>query len=254
MTGGDGRDHLVAAAVADPASPAGGVARPGPPAVGDASRRRSTTTSAGSTSATGGSSYYYSRTAMAATRLDHRRRRGPDRRHRRGLVRPPVGRLHHGRRRRLGLVRGQPRRRDGPDAVARPGRRRVVPAGLRHARRRPTARRTHLPREAFRVDGDGALDEPGDRRRLSGRLADLDPGRGPVDRPHADRRRPGARHAGDDRGRVLGGIAARGRDARRAAARRRGLRGADRLRAGGTRGADGARRVSIASPPGASAP
>ena len=42
----------------------------------------------------------------------------------RGLVRPPVGRLHLGRRRRLGLVRRQPRRRHGPDAVARPRRRR----------------------------------------------------------------------------------------------------------------------------------
>ena len=37
-----------------------------------------------------------------------------------GLVRPPVGRLHRGRRRRLGLVRHQPRRRHGPDAVAGP--------------------------------------------------------------------------------------------------------------------------------------
>ena len=38
------------------------------------------------------------------------RRRDRARGHRRGLVRPPVGRLHRRRRRRLGLVRGQPRR------------------------------------------------------------------------------------------------------------------------------------------------
>ena len=78
---------------------------------------------------------------MAARGHAHARRRDvPGRRH--GLVRPPVGRLHQRRRRRLGLVRGQPRRRHRPDAVARPRRRRQLPAGLRHAGR---ARR-HAPR------------------------------------------------------------------------------------------------------------
>ena len=141
MTGGDGRDHLVASAVADPASPAGG-------ALGLDLRLTATKPPALHNRigwidfAEGGSSYYYSRTAMSATRVDHRRR--ADRSgHRRGLVRPPVGRLHRGRWRRLGLVRRQPRRRDGPDALARPGRGRLVPPGLRDARRRATdARRT----------------------------------------------------------------------------------------------------------------
>ena len=58
------------------------------------------------------------------------------RRHRQRLVRPSMGRLHRGRRRWLGLVRGQPRRRDGPDAVTQPGHRRVVSDRLRDARRR----------------------------------------------------------------------------------------------------------------------
>ena len=99
-----------------------------------------------------------------------------------GLVRPPVGRLHRGRRRRLGLVRGQPRRRHRPDALARPRRRRLLPARLRHARRR---RRRRPPPAARRVRGRGhrPLDEPGDRRRLPGRLAHHDPRRGPRDRP-----------------------------------------------------------------------
>ena len=60
---------------------------------------------------------------MAATGEPDARRRAPDRRGP-GLVRPPVGRLHLDRRRRLGLVRREPRRRDGPDAVPRPRRRR----------------------------------------------------------------------------------------------------------------------------------
>ena len=85
-----------------------------------------------------------------------------------GLVRPPVGRLHLGRRRRLGLVRGQPRRRHGPDAVARPRRGRQLPARLRHRRRprrdgpSPRSRRVH-------VEVTRPLGQPGDRRRLPGR-------------------------------------------------------------------------------------
>ena len=74
------------------------------------------------------------------------------------------------------------------------------------------------PPAARRVHGRGhrPLDEPGDRRRLPGRLAHHDPRRGPRDRPRPDGRRPGARHAGDDRRRLLGGIAGRRGDARRA--------------------------------------
>ncbi len=56
----------------------------------------------------GGSSYYYSRTTMDRARRPHDRRPDdPGLRIR--LVRPPMGRLHHGRRRWLGLVRGQSR-------------------------------------------------------------------------------------------------------------------------------------------------
>ena len=55
-----------------------------------------------------GGSYYYSRTAMAPAARS-RSAGGAERSTGDGLVRPPVGRLHRGRRRRLGLVRGQPR-------------------------------------------------------------------------------------------------------------------------------------------------
>ena len=58
-----------------------------------------------------GGSYYYSRTAMDAAgtlTLDGRELAVDGTR----VVRPPVGRLHLGRWRRLGLVRGQPRGRD----------------------------------------------------------------------------------------------------------------------------------------------
>jgi predicted secreted hydrolase len=65
MTGGDGRDHLVASAVADPASPAGGVlgldlrlVATKPPALHNRIGWIDF--------AEGGSSYYYSRTAMSA--------------------------------------------------------------------------------------------------------------------------------------------------------------------------------------------
>ena len=42
-----------------------------------------------------------------------------------------------------------------------------------------TAASATCERDAFTVDVDGALDEPGDRRRLPGRLDDRHPGRGP---------------------------------------------------------------------------
>ena len=97
-----------------------------------------------------GGSYYYSRTAMAAGGTltlggDGARVTGD------GLVRPPVGRLHRGRRRRLGLVRGQPR--DGTDLMLSLVRDAdgSLPARLRDARRRGRARRRHLARDAFEV-------------------------------------------------------------------------------------------------------
>ena len=72
------------------------------------------------------------------------------RRGRRGLVRPPVGRLHRRGWRRLGLVRREPRRWDGPDPLARARSRRQAGARVRDARRagrhhRPTCRRTRSP-------------------------------------------------------------------------------------------------------------
>ena len=59
------------------------------------------------------------------------------------------------------------------------------------------------------------------------------PGEDLDDRPHADGRGAGARHARDDRRHLLGGLAGRPGDPGRDAARRPGLRGADRLRRGG---------------------
>ena len=115
-----------------------------------------------------GGSYYYSRTRMTATgtvTLGGERSQVD----RRGMVRPPVGRLHLRRRRRLGLVRRQPRRRHGRHALARPRRGRLLPAGLRH-RRRPV--------------GDDAPPRPGrvHRRRRAA---------GPARRPGRPTRRPG---------------------------------------------------------------
>ena len=57
-----------------------------------------------------GSTYYYSRTRMTLTGTleDNGARKT---RHRRGLVRPPVGQLLHRQHRRLGLVQRPPRRR-----------------------------------------------------------------------------------------------------------------------------------------------
>ena len=91
-----------------------------------------------------------------------------------GMVRPPVGRLHLGRRRRLGLVRRQPRRRHRPDALARPRRRRLLPADLRDGRR---ARRDGPAPRSGRLPGRGhrPLGQPDHRRRLSSGLDDPDP-------------------------------------------------------------------------------
>ena len=139
--------------------------------------------------------------------LDRRRRAASC--DRPGLVRPPVGRLHRGRRRRLGLVRGEPRRRHRPDAC----RSSAMPtAPTRSSTGRspaPTGRTSHLPPRGVHDRGHRPLDKPGDRRDYPGRLADHGPGRGSRDRPRPDGRRPGARHPRIDRGRLLGGIAGR---------------------------------------------
>ena len=137
MTGGDGarpaRRDVAADEVAGEPARAGSASTSGLDV--RQARRRSTTRTAGSTSG---------RPAARTTTRGPRWRR-PARSRSTGrrstvtgerLVRPPVGRLHRGRRRRLGLVRRQPRRRHRPDAVARPRRRRLVPARLRDARRR----------------------------------------------------------------------------------------------------------------------
>ena len=157
-----------------------------------------------------GGSYYYSRTAMTArarSTLDgatldvdgHR------------LVRPPVGRLHLGRRRRLGLVRGQPRRRHGPHPVARARRRRHLPARLRHARRPgrdASATSTGTPSPS-RSPTAGRAPRPAPTTRPAGRSRSR---ARPGDQADADGRRPGARHARHDRRRLLGGLAGRRRD------------------------------------------
>ena len=81
-----------------------------------------------------------------ATGHDHGRRRRRRRSTGERLVRPPVGRLHHGRWRRLGLVRGQSRRRHRPDAVARS---RTPTARTRSSTGR-SSRRRHDPAPAAR--------------------------------------------------------------------------------------------------------
>ncbi len=82
----------------------------------------------------------------------------------------------------------------------------------------------HLDRDAFTVDGHRPLAEPVDGCGLSGRLDDrASPASGLVDRADADGGGPGARHAGDDRGHLLGGLAGVRADRggpRRSAARR----------------------------------
>ena len=182
---------------------------------------RSTTATAGSTSAR--------RAARTTTRGPTWPRRGRSRSgdetlavDGRRLVRPPVGRLHLGRRRRLGLVRGQPRRRHGPHAVARPGGRRHVPAGLRDARRRRTARRATSTRDAFTVDVTDRWTSPATGATYPAGWTVALPGEGlEIDlRPTVAP--AGARHAGDDRRRLLGGLAGRDGDPRRPAAGRRG--------------------------------
>ena len=98
-----------------------------------------------------GGSYYYSRTDDR--RRGHGRRRAgrdPGRGHR--LVRPPVGRLHQRRRRRLGLVRGQPRGRHGPDPVPRPRRRRQRTRSCTARSSTPLGGTRHLPADAFTVE------------------------------------------------------------------------------------------------------
>ena len=90
-----------------------------------------------------GSSYYYSRTRLAATgELSSTASRLAVDGHR--LVRPPVGRLHLGRRR-LGLVRDQPRRRHGHHALGRPRRSRRAGPRLRNAGRTATGRPATSP-------------------------------------------------------------------------------------------------------------
>ena len=116
-------------------------------------------------------------------------------RRRRGLVRPPVGRLHRGRWRRLGLVRGEPGRRHGPDPVARPrpGRRRTSLVYGTYVDADGTT--THLPADAFRVTVTGHWTSPrtGAAYPAGWHIERARPG--PGDRPDADGRGPGARHA-----------------------------------------------------------
>ena len=78
---------------------------------------------------------------------------------RRGLVRPPVGRLHHRRRWRLGLVRSQSRGRHGPDPVTRAQRGRDVPAHLRDPGRLHGPDCASVARRIL-GRGDWPLDEP----------------------------------------------------------------------------------------------
>ena len=104
-----------------------------------------------------------------------------------------------------------------------------LPAHLRNAR---GPRWDDPPSRPRRLHGRGhrSLDEPGDRRRLPGRLDDRDPQRRrPRHRAPPHGGRPGARHAGDDRRRLLGGFAGRRGHARGHADRRRGVRGAHGL-------------------------
>ena len=109
----------------------------------------------------------------------------------------------------------------------------TLPARLRDARRRRTARPGTSTGTRSRSTSTGPLDEPGDRRRLPGRLARPDPGRGP--RRSTSRRRSPTRSS--TRGRRPASSTGRARRSSRAtrdgtAARRRGLRRAHRLRLG----------------------
>ena len=211
MIGGGGVDRLSVALDPDEASAAGWPA-------GSSSTSTCVTTKPAALHDTigwidfgaGGSSYYYSRTAMDApgeSTIDGETLEVD----RHGLVRPPVGRLHRRRRRRLGLVRRQPRRRHRPHALARPRRRRRRTRSSTERSSTPTARRGTCRSEAFSVEVTDRWTSPttsadypaGWRIELPGEdlVIDLTP----------DRRRPGARHAGDDRRRLLGGITGRSR-------------------------------------------
>ena len=158
-----------------------------------------------------------------------RRGRHPGRRHRHGLVRPPVGRLHRGGGRWLGLVRGQPRRRDRPDGVAGPGcgrcqfpRLRVpYPSGWLVAAPGPW-------RDLRRCAGP--LGQPADGRDVPVGLAGTDRGIRPGSPRNAHAPRPGAGYARDDGRRLLGGFGAGHGNERRPSGHRQGIRGADRVR------------------------
>ena len=156
-----------------------------------------------------GSSYYYSRPRMAATGdADPRRRLVQGRGQR--LVRPPVGRLHLGRRRRLGLVRVN--LADGTDLTLSVVRDRDGSASRSAygTLGRPDGRCSTSTSDAFTVDRDGDAGRaraPARSTRPAWRIAV--PAEGLAIELAPTRRRPGARHAGDDRRRVLGGLAGR---------------------------------------------
>ena len=76
----------------------------------------------------------------------------------------------------------------------------------------PTARPATSTADAFIVESTDRWTSPTTGRRLPGRLDDPLPSEGLEIVLRADGRPAGARHAGHDRGRVLGGIAGRHRD------------------------------------------
>ena len=95
----------------------------------------------------------------------------------------------------------------------------------------PDGTTRHLDGGAFTVVPTGTWTSPTTGAAYPAGWLDLDPVRAARDRAPADGRRPGARHAGHDRGRVLGGVADGRRAARRDPAGGSGVRRADRLRA-----------------------
>ena len=145
------------------------------------------------------------------------------------LVRPSVGRLHLGRRRRLGLVRGEPRRRHRPHAVPRARRGRHLPARLRHARR-ADGTLPHLARDAF----TSTSTDPGPARRPAPSTRPAGTSRSRARTSSIDARRRPSPTRSSTRGRRPASSTGRARrghgDARRPAARRRGLCRADGLR------------------------
>ena len=147
------------------------------------------------------------------------------------MVRPSVGRLHVAReRRRVGLVRDRARRRDRHRPQPRPGPRRLVPRGVRRGRGRGRARRRHLDGAAFSVAATGSWTSPTTGATWPAGWRISIPGEGLEIGLQPTRAEPGARHAGDHRRRLLGGLADGDGDPGRAACRGRGVRGADRLR------------------------